>query len=470
MHFADMGWGFRNCIVLLALGGLGACNSDTSSDAFDSAGASGSSSDGAASGPGSATNPTQPSGTSAGETSSSSGVADGSSGGDDGPKLDVGVPTGGFGSCECELTYLWVADHVQGTVSKINTRTLVEEGRYLTRDDGNGNPSRTSVNLSGDVAVANRHGGLAKFYANVDNCQDTNGTPGIQTSSGPTDVLPWGEEECRAWYADFPTTNQRPVAWTGDTTEPGNCDASVSQVWTITSAVPGLFPGTGGVGGVIASLVDGETGMIDEQVPVPDFPGDGFGAYGGAVDAAGNLYFSPLGGFGAPLLGRVNRDTLDYTIWDIPPGVAPYGITVDHKGRVWLASNFGSIAGRFDPITETWGIVEGLGGGSGLAEGPDDLMYVSQGNSVHAVHIDDLTIQGTWTTDEGVKGVSFDADGFLWAVTSRDDEDPNSMAAAYKIDVSTMTTDGVYTGLQDPYTYSDMTGNALGSVACTPEG
>ena len=51
-----------------------------------------------------------------------------------------------------------------------------------------------------------------------------------------------------------------------------------------------------------------------------------------------------------------------------------------------------------------------------------------------------------------------------------DPDEPGSQAAAYKIDVGTMTTDGVFTGLQDPYTYSDMTGNALGSVACTPEG
>ena len=92
--------------------------------------------------------------------------------------------------------------------------------------------------------------------------------------------------------------------------------------------------------------------------------GDSFGAYGGAVDGAGNLYFSPLGGFGSGLLARIDRETLTYDIWTIPSGVAPYGITVDHKGRVWLASNFGSIAGRFDPTTETWGVVQGIGGGS----------------------------------------------------------------------------------------------------------
>ncbi len=448
-----------------------ACNGDSSSDAFDSVADGGSSSSVTNPDSDSASSPTNPGGTSSASASGATGEDEtGIDETGEDVKLDVGAPEGGFGSCECELTYLWVADHVEGTVSKINTRTLVEEGRYLTRADGNGNPSRTSVNLSGDVAVANRHGGLVKFYANPQNCLDTNGTPGIQTSTGPDDVLPWDQEECRAWFTSFPTTNQRPVAWTGDTTEPGNCDASVSQVWTVTSTVPGLFPGLGGEGGVTASLVDGLTGAIDAEVDIPAFPGGSFGAYGGAVDGAGNLYFSPLGGFGAALLGKVDKDSLTYQIWDLPPGVAPYGITVDHKGRVWLASNFGSIAGRFDPGTETWEVVPGIGGGSGLAEGPDDLMYISQGSNVLAVHIDTLEIMGTWTTDESVKGVSFDADGYLWAVTYRDDEDPMSEAGAFKIDVATMTAVDVFTGLRDPYTYSDMTGNALGSVACAPEG
>ncbi|MEX1363720.1 MAG: hypothetical protein AB1Z98_11370, partial [Nannocystaceae bacterium] len=124
-------------------------------------------------------------------TATGTGSDDADSSGGGGPLLDVGSPGGGFDGCGCELAYIWVANSAEGTVSKINTSTMVEEGRYLTRPDGNGDPSRTSVNLAGDVAVANRFGGLVKFRADASTCVEHNGMPGIQTSSGPTDVLPW---------------------------------------------------------------------------------------------------------------------------------------------------------------------------------------------------------------------------------------------------------------------------------------
>lgn len=385
-------------------------------------------------------------------------------------KLDVGAGTGGgIDGCGCELSYIWIANSSQSTVSKINTKTLVEEGRYLTREDGMGNPSRTSVNLAGDVAVANRHGGLVKFFAETDDCVDRNGDGVIQTSSGANDVLSWDAEECRAWFLDFPTTNQRPVAWTNGTAGPDACDAFDANVWTITSAVPGLFPGQGGQGGVIATLVDGVAGAVVESVPVPDFPGGGFGAYGGAVDAAGNLWFTSLG-IPAGTMGRVDAATLDTQVIAVPQGVAPYGITVDHVGRVWLSSNLGSIAARYDPVTATWATVEGFGGGAGLAEGPDGRMWISAGNRVIGVDLETLAIGPMWTTDESLKGLGFDVDGYLWAVTWKDPDEPTSEAIAYKIDTATMMVEDFYLGLTDPYTYSDMTGYALDTVTCPPAG
>ncbi len=395
---------------------------------------------------------------------SSSGAAD-SSTGDGEIKLDVGAPTGGLGPCGCELAYIWIANADQGTVSKVNVRTLQEEGRYITRPDGNGNPSRTSVNLSGDVAVANRHGGLTKIYAQEGDCLDTNGTPGIQTSSGAGDILPWGVEECVAWHTEFPTTNQRPVAWIAGAVTPGTCDSTDEKVWTVSSENPGLGPGTGGAGGVRVSLVDGTSGEVEDEIIVPaeDFDGGQLGAYGGAVDAAGNLYFVHMGAvsFG-PKLARVDIDTLTHTVWNLPAGVASYGITVDHNGRVWISSTLGSGVARFDPDTETWDTVGGFSSLGGLAEGPDDYMWIAASIGAVSVHIDTLERGPTFIPQQGgdAKGVSVDIDGYVWVVNDW----------AWKIDPATGLDVGSYNGLSSPYTYSDMTGYALGNVTCPPEG
>lgn len=390
-----------------------------------------------------------------------------------GPKLDVGSPGGGFDGCGCEQAYIWVANSGEGTVSKINTATMVEEGRYLTRPDGNGDPSRTSVNLAGDVAVANRFGGLVKFRADTDTCVESNGMAGIQTSTGPGDVLPWDMEECRDWYVDFPTSNQRPVAWTGGTAGPEDCDADGAQVWTVTSTVAGLFPGLGGPGGVTATLLDGDTGAVVEQVDIPQevFSGGQFGAYGGAVDAQGNLYFVGLGGFGGSHMARVRKADLIVQTWPIPAGVATYGITVDHFGNPWVSSTLGAGAARFNADSETWDVVMGFFGGSGLAEGPDDQMYVSGGGGIYAVDLETLSVDHVFVTDETVKGVGFDADSNLWAVTYQDTEMPTPEGGvAFKIDPVTGVVIDFYNGLDHPYTYSDMTGKALGTVHCPPEG
>jgi len=383
-------------------------------------------------------------------------------GSDDGINLDVGSPTGGFGSCGCELDYLWVADHKLGTVSKINTITLVEEGRYLTRADGNGDPSRTSVNLSGDVAVANRHGGLVKFYADESDCVESNGMPGIQTSSGANNVLGWDVEECRAWYVEFPTTNQRPVAWTPGTIVPGTCDSEGEQVWTVTSAVPGFAPGTGGMGGVIATLVNGDDGSIVQEVAVDDFSGFQLGAYGGAVDAQGNLWFVPMGAvaFGSQL-ARVAIDDFTVTLWPVPAGVATYGITVDHEGDVWVSSTIGASAARFNVDEETWDVVmAGFMSLGGLAEGPDDKMWIAADGGARSIDIVTLEAGPAFIGGGTIKGISIDVDDYVWAVSD----------IAYKIEAATGQVVGTYNGLTSPYTYSDMTGHALANAFCPPEG
>ena len=122
---------------------------------------------------------------------------------DDEPHFDIGEPDTGDGDPpgdeELEFSYIWIANTGEGTVSKIDTQTLEEVGRFQTRPDTFGSPSRTSVSRAGNVAVANRHGGVVKIYADHADCADTNGQAGIQTSTDAT-PLPWGQDECIAWF------------------------------------------------------------------------------------------------------------------------------------------------------------------------------------------------------------------------------------------------------------------------------
>ena len=81
-------------------------------------------------------------------------TATGTTGGDAGDETTTGplldIPSGETGNPPCaiceeaEFSYIWVANSPEGTVSKINTRLLTEEARFVTRPDGDGNPSRTS--------------------------------------------------------------------------------------------------------------------------------------------------------------------------------------------------------------------------------------------------------------------------------------------------------------------------------------
>jgi len=178
-------------------------------------------------------------------TSSESSGGPGEDTGIDPPKYDLGgVPDapaplscdggkggGGGGTNDPLYSYIWISNSSQGTVSKIDTVTLEEVGRYDTHPM-TGDPSRTSVSLNGNVAVANRNGGLVKFFANKADCQDKNGNGVIDTSTGANDVLPWDEEECRAWFTPFDYTSQRPVAWTPGQWDPSSCRYENEKVWT----------------------------------------------------------------------------------------------------------------------------------------------------------------------------------------------------------------------------------------------
>ncbi|MEM6995697.1 MAG: hypothetical protein AAF721_34630, partial [Myxococcota bacterium] len=131
-------------------------------------------------------------------------TADSEDSGGGGPKLDVASddPAPG-GPCDdaldsLEFSHIWIANSWEGTVSKIDTVTGVELGRYRTGPDADPDPSRTSVNLAGDVAVVNRSGGITNIDARSEACPDRDYDGLVRTSACADDVLPWGADDCVA--------------------------------------------------------------------------------------------------------------------------------------------------------------------------------------------------------------------------------------------------------------------------------
>lgn len=377
---------------------------------------------------------------------------------DDGPLFDVAaadVPacSGGGG---LDFSYIWVANSAQGTVSKIDTQTMVELGRYRVRPDSAGSPSRTSVNLVGDVAVANRTGGIAKLYALEDRCVESNGVPGIQTSTGAADILPWGEDECLAWYTPTPNgqNQQRPIAWTAGTFDERACAWVEQKIWT-TAAVANT------AGTVVAMRLDGDTGVVEVEVPVPELSTGSFGPYGGAVDANADFWFHSRDSGSPHPLVHVSADGASYEIIPVPAPVIPYGITIDSVGRVWLAGYQGGI-GRYDPLLGTWQTVAGITG-LGIQEDAQGRMWMAiypwATTGVVAFDVETMDVLVTYDMT-GVapqsRGISIDFDGYVWMVDQTD--------SAFKIDPDTGTWER-YQGLTGPYTYSDMTGWGLSLVS-----
>ena len=97
------------------------------------------------------------------------------------------------------LPFIWIALSGRGTIAKVNTETGAILGEYLSAPDGRyRNPSRTTVDLNGNVWVGNRdeatggqgsvvHVGLKENSQ----CVDRNGNGVIDTSTGLGDVKAW---------------------------------------------------------------------------------------------------------------------------------------------------------------------------------------------------------------------------------------------------------------------------------------
>jgi streptogramin lyase len=393
---------------------------------------------------------------------------------DDGEKFDLAeIDLGNVGPGDCggmggmggnDFSVIWIANSPAGTVSKIDTKSGVELARYYS-GPGNGtdDPSRTAVNLAGDVAVSNRSGSVLKIAAEQERCVDANNDGMITSSTGPADVLAWGTDECVLWYQfkfdvmGDNTKGPRPTAW--DTGTQGNpCVVNDDRLWT------GWFERE--LNQARFHRLDGASGTMLDEVVVPNWnsPNGTYGPYGGAVDGDNNMWVTGLWG---PLV-RIDAVTLAVDYWNFPAEAHPYGMTVDANGHPWTAGLNGELT-HFDPSTQLFEVFPVPTGQvlRGTMIDREGQLWAA-GNSPCALIQFDLASKTFVNANIALPGcgtpvgISIDIDGFVWV--------PDQGAQlAFKVDPANYTSTTT-TGLVAPYTYSDMTGAGLGLVTNPPAG
>lgn len=372
---------------------------------------------------------------------------------DMGAAPDFGAPPGcgdSGGEPDTMFSYIWIANSGEGTVSKINTKTGVEEGRFFVEG---GSPSRTSVNLQGDVAVSARDpGGVTKIAATLDHCVDVNGDGVITTSTGPGDVKPKGQDECVLWFKPIPSPSYsygpRATAWEGVKADPITCVVPTPRLWF----------GWMDQGSTAHFMrVDGATGATLDEVTYPWPNGDGYAPYGGAVNAKGDFFATGLNQ--GPAV-KIDAQTLQITDYGVAPG-CKYGMTLDADGNIWNGGCIGGNMYVYDIQTSQWNDIGNAAGSrvNGVMADRDGNVWGAGSDPCRLVHVDAKTrtyinpsiplpgCSNPW-------GVSIDVDGYVWVVDM-------SANMAFKVDPDTYQVLLTVGGLVNPYTYSDMTGAGL---------
>jgi hypothetical protein len=391
--------------------------------------------------------------------------------------------------------YLYVANYNYATVSRVDTRDGREVARYPACLNNVGNtglcpavptadlyphrrcnwssqghcPSRTAVDLDGDVWVANRAFGrqpsVTQIAGSLSRCKDRNGNGIIESSrdlnangridlsegdsmplSGTPGVNEWlGQaDECVLFTVPVGASghNARGLAvgpdnrvWVG--THDGkqvhvldNDTGAVLVSHTPNEAIYGLASDALGYlymgeisGGTLTQMVMG-TGAVSRKI---QFGGE---AYGIAAEATSQVvWFGDWSTQGAVIRANFAQESwkrFPNLAWlpqsaggtsSASSGARTRGVTFDKTGRVWVANSSHRQVGVFDPQLEAW-----------VANYPHDQAPI---------------------------GVGMDNEGFVWAVGSGN---PGRATRYDPLTGATLTSQPLG---DSPYSYSDMTGSIL---------
>jgi len=329
-----------------------------------------------------------------------------------------------------DLHHIWIAGTGSKVISKLNTKTGKEEGRYASC----GSPSRTSVDLNGDVWVGCRSGGqVMKIVNKVAKCPDKNGNGKIETSNG-SNALPYGQDECVRFIVK-PDGGENTIRAAGVDKD--------NYVWV------------GGWNKKTLWRLHPDTGAVVNSISI------GCNPYGLVIDQKGVIWVS---GRGCGQLVRADPKTKQVSTHGNSKG-SPYGINVDMFGNIWIA-NTNSYSSKYNPVTKQWVSINHGQRSRGVATSNDGHTYIALDSTsrIAKINVTTNTLIGHISLGGSryPVGIAVDYDGYVWAVNQ-------SKSSASKCDPKTMQVIGEYPVGKSPYTYSDMTGYTLNNYTA-PKG
>ena len=359
------------------------------------------------------------------------------------------------------LPFIWVPNSNEGTVSKVDTRTGREIGRYRTCPTGvNGQPSRTTIDQFGNCWVANRQSGTVVKIGLMENGQylDRNGNGVVDTSqdtNGDGDItgsetLAWSQDECVLYEVIL-------IPGKEGTYTPGTyAGGYVDNYWN---------PGPRGIavdyaGNVWAGThdtmkyyyLDGTSAAI---LRTNDTSAFGHTPYGAVIDANGILWSS---GYREPGQNSVLRlDPKDNSMSAINFEFHTYGLGLDRSNHLFVSGHQESKLSRINVLTgaREWTVNAGYASRGVTCTDDGDVWVACSSEGTVWRFSNDGIYESKIAVGSTPTGVSVDAAGKVWVVNDGDENivrvDP-ALGAYGAIDMTKRIIGGLH------YGYSDMTG------------
>ncbi|MBC2696322.1 MAG: hypothetical protein HF982_13810 [Desulfobacteraceae bacterium] len=342
------------------------------------------------------------------------------------------------------LPFIWVPNSNEGTVSKYDTESGRELGRYRTGpNDTNGNPSRTTVDQVGSVWFGNRDTGTVVKIGlyEAGNWIDKNGDNICQTSLDTNndglitgaEVLDWGDDEC-VLFEVYIGGGPRGIA----------IDAN-GDLWAGTYSLPE---------GNKFFHIKGDTGVIVAADTIDISPDR---SYGAVVDGNGYIWSSSISNY------VLKIDPVTKIITKVSLDITSYGLGIDGNDNLFVAAwGQGKIA-KIDVTTDAVLMYgnQGAAHTRGVAVTSDGDVWAVNSYDTQITRLDN-NLSYKATIDIGVPGIStgaaVDAQGKVWACNYTDGGLLRIDPGTDTVDLSVYTVGMDGTGVGQHYSYSDMTG------------